>query len=233
VIWQEVECRGYAADLGLWRELAAEREPVLELGSGVGRVALALARDGHEVWGIDSDPAMATALRERAAAQGLRLRAERGDATHFALERRFALVIAPMQLIQLLPGSTARRRCLRAIAAHLSPSGLVALSIVEAMPAGIASSPPLPDVRELDGRVHSSLPLRTRVEDDLLLVERLRQIVEADGRLSEARDVVRLRLVGAAQLEEEARAAGLRPAGRRQIEPTESHVGSTVVLLER
>ena len=52
VIWHDVECGAYAADLPLWRELAAGRSgPVLEIGCGTGRVALDLARDGHAVTG--------------------------------------------------------------------------------------------------------------------------------------------------------------------------------------
>ena len=59
VIWHDVECGGYEADLGLWRELAAAAGgPVLELGSGTGRVALDLAARGHDVTAVDSDPAL-------------------------------------------------------------------------------------------------------------------------------------------------------------------------------
>jgi 2-polyprenyl-3-methyl-5-hydroxy-6-metoxy-1,4-benzoquinol methylase len=74
VIWHDVECGGYGADLPLWRELAARcGGPVLEVGCGTGRVALDLARRGHSVTGVDTDPQLVTALRERA--HGLDLRA--------------------------------------------------------------------------------------------------------------------------------------------------------------
>ena len=50
VIWHDLECGGYRADLPLWRELAEhEGSPVLDVGAGTGRVALDLARRGHEV----------------------------------------------------------------------------------------------------------------------------------------------------------------------------------------
>ena len=56
VIWHDVECGGYAADLPLWRELArAEAGPVLDVGAGAGRVALELARHGHDVTALDRD----------------------------------------------------------------------------------------------------------------------------------------------------------------------------------
>ena len=50
VIWHDVECGGYRADLPYWVALArAHGGPVLDIGAGTGRVALALARDGHAV----------------------------------------------------------------------------------------------------------------------------------------------------------------------------------------
>ena len=48
---------------------------------------------------------------------------------------------------------------------------------------------------------------------------------------SEELDEIPLRLLEAETIEAEAREAGLVPAGRRQIAPTDSHVGSAVVLL--
>ena len=43
VIWHDVECGAYVADLPLWRELAAACEgPILDVGAGTGRVTLDL-----------------------------------------------------------------------------------------------------------------------------------------------------------------------------------------------
>ena len=50
VIWHDLECGGYREDLPLWRALADRAGgPVLDVGAGTGRVALDLARAGHEV----------------------------------------------------------------------------------------------------------------------------------------------------------------------------------------
>jgi cyclopropane fatty-acyl-phospholipid synthase-like methyltransferase len=85
-IWQDLECGGYTADLGLWDELASEAGgPVLDLGCGVGRVALHLGRRGHPVAGLDLDPELVAAFNERAAAEGLEARAASGDARDFEL----------------------------------------------------------------------------------------------------------------------------------------------------
>jgi SAM-dependent methyltransferase len=233
VVWHDVECGAYEADLRLWEQLAEEADgPLLELGCGTGRVALHLARRGHTVVCIDSDADLIAELRERAANEGLAVGAEQADAAGFSLDQNFGLIVAPMQLVQLLPGADSRRQCLTAAAAHLAPHGVVALAVVETGVTSVPSSPPLPDVRERDGWVYSSMPLGAIREDDSLLVERLRQTVDPDGHLEETHNAVRLRMLSAAQLEEEGRSVGLIPAGRRRIEPTDAHVGSTVVLLE-
>jgi SAM-dependent methyltransferase len=232
VIWHDVECGGFEADLPIWEELATKVDPILELGCGSGRVGLHLAQRGHEVWGIDKDPALIAELRERAGSAGLEIHAVLADAAGFDLDRQFGLIAAPMQLIQLLPDREARLRCLGAIAAHLAPGGRAALAIVESSETGIPPSPPLPDVREREGWVYSSMPLGIVREDDALLIERLRQSVDPDGHLDESRDTVRLCVLAATQLEQEADDAGMRPAGHLQVGPTDAHVGSTVVLLE-
>src|SRR4051812_17807351 len=100
VIWHDVECWGYDADFPLWRALAERGSgSVLELGCGTGRVALDLAQRGHDVCGLDADRALIRALSARARERGVALEAVVGDARSFALERRFALIVAPMQVV--------------------------------------------------------------------------------------------------------------------------------------
>jgi SAM-dependent methyltransferase len=231
-IWHDVECGGYEADLELWKQLADEASgPILELGCGTGRAALHLARRANPVRGLDLDASLVAAFNERVG--GLPADAVVGDARDFESSRRFGLVLAPMQVVQLFASEEERLGCLRCIEDHLLPGGLAAFAIVEEMPEAVDPSPPLPDVRETDGWVYSSLPLETVVDDEEILVRRLRQIVSPGGELSEEVDEVRLTALTAEVLEREAAQAGLRPAGRRAIPPTDAHVGSTVVLLER
>ena len=95
------------------------------------------------------------------------------------------------------------------------------------------SAPPLPDVREIEGWIYSSLPLEPVALPEAILLRRLRQTVDPDGNMSEELNEIELAMFSAETLEEEGRAAGLQPSGRRQIPPTEAHVGSTVVLFEK
>jgi len=231
-IWHDVECGSYAADLPLWEELA-ERcgGPVLELGCGTGRVALHLARRGHRVTGLDLEPELLAVLDARAAE--LPVSVLQSDARGFELDSPVSLVLAPTHLLQLLADSAERAECLRCVAASLRPGGLLAAAIVEAMPEPDGAPPPLPDVREVDGWVYSSLAVEAAIGPGEIVVRRLRQTVSPDGSLSEEPNEVRIATFAAAALESEAAAFGLVPAGRREIPPTDLHVGSLVVLLEK
>lgn len=234
VLWHDLECGRYGQDLPLWRELAAEHGgPLLDLGAGTGRVALDLARAGHVVVALDVDTALLAALRERAAAAALPVETARADARDFALGRRFSLILAPMQTIQLLGGADGRAGLLRSAAAHLAPGGLLACALADAMEGFDAehAEPPLPDVLERDGWVYASQPVAVRPDADGTTIERIRQTVSPDGVRTADGDAVRLDKLDADTLEAEAAALGLRPAGRRFVEMTDEHVGSEVVLL--
>ena len=234
-LWHDVECASYEADLDLWRELAvAARGPVLELGCGTGRVALDLAAHGHDVTGVDSDPALVRELAARARERGLRVHADAGDARVLALGARFALAIAPMQVVQLLGGAAGRAAMLAAVRMHLEHGGLLAVALAdpfEGIPAEDVR-PPLPDVREEDGWIYSSMPIAVRVDGATVAIDRLRQTVSPSGELTESMFTIELDRVGAAELEQEGRAAGFTVRERRFVPPTEDYVGSAVVMLE-
>jgi len=233
VIWHDLECGGYAEDLPLWRELAARHGgPVLDVGAGTGRTALALARSGYSVIALDLDAELLAALRERAA--GVDLETVQADACDFVLDQRFPLCIVPMQTIQLLDGAAGRTRCLRRLREHLCEGGVVGIAIadeLEAFEVPDGAPSPMPDVCEFDGVVYSSRPTAIRADGPGFVLERRREIVSADGSLSGEDNLIRLDRLDAATLEREASTAGLRPAGRWLVAPTEEYVGSVVVML--
>jgi SAM-dependent methyltransferase len=233
--WQEVECGGYSADLDAWEELAASCDgPVLELGSGTGRVCLHLARRGHEVWTIDVEADLVAATASRAAAEALPVHALQADIREARLDRAFALAIAPMHVIQMLGGPEERCAALRGVAAHLRAGGRFAAAIVDGMPEDLESgSPPLPDVREIDGWVYSSLPVDFATDDGRLDLRRVRQAVSPAGKLRESEHIDSLWLLTASDLESEATAAGMYPAERIPVPPADGYIGSTIVVTER
>jgi SAM-dependent methyltransferase len=232
-VWHDVECGRYAADLGLWRELAAaEAGPVLDVGAGTGRVALDLAAAGHEVWALDREPELLAALAARAAVRGLAVRTVVADAAGFALGQRFGLIIVPMQTVQLLPF---RAGFLAAARRHLAPGGLLALAItgeLEAFEPAGAALLPAPDMGEAGGYRYVSQPTAVRVGPTSVRIERIRVTLAPDGaRVDEREDVIELARVDLDGLAAEGRAAGFSPEPPRHIPATREHVGSEVALL--
>jgi SAM-dependent methyltransferase len=234
VVWHELECGSYAADLELWRALArASGDPVLDVGAGTGRVTLALARSGHAVTAIDLDRELLAQLS--AAAGETKVTTVVADARDFALQTRFALCIVPMQTIQLLGGSAQRRAFLTCARRHLRPGGMLAIAIVDALePFDADADPfvvaPLPDVCERDGVVYSSRPIAVRERDDSFVLERRRETVSAGGELTVELDEVALDGLSAETLEDEGADAGLTPSGRAPVPETDDHVASLVVM---
>ena len=229
VVWHDVECGRYDADLPLWRELAAaEGGPVLDVGAGTGRVALDLARAGFPVVALDREPELLAALEERA--DGLDVRTVAADAASFAVGAAFPLIIVPMQTIQLLPQ---RAGFFASAAAHLAPGGLLAIAITEAIEDFEAAEGilPTPDVAVVGTYRFASQPTAVRALPAATRIERVRRTFGPHGLAAQEEDVIELAHVGVEQLEAEGRAVGLTPEPARSVDPTTEHVGSEVVLL--
>jgi SAM-dependent methyltransferase len=236
VIWHDVECGGYGADLPLWRRLAMEADgAVLDLGAGTGRVALDLAEAGHAVTALDADPMLLDELTRRAEARSLAVECIRADVRDLAEIGSFALIIAPMQLLQILGGAPARAKMLAGVVSCLAPGGSFAAAIANLDEAVAAESaaPPVPDVGERRGWIYSSLPLDVRREPGGVSVEWLRQKVSPAGTLTEERHTEMLDSLQPDQLEGEAAAQGLRPERRHEVGQTPAYIGSTVVVCRR
>jgi SAM-dependent methyltransferase len=233
VIWHDLECGSYRADLTLWRELA-DAHPhgaILDVGAGTGRVALDLARRGRRVIALDHDPALLAALRQRAA--GLDIETVCADARSFHLPREepLALCIAPMQTVQLLCGAAGRLAFLRQLRAHLRPGGLFACALVtdlETFDCSDDGLAPSPETCRIDGVLYSSQATRVQAEPHLIAIERHRRIGE--GTAIE-RDLIELDRIAVAQLEREGASIGLQPQPARHIPTTADHAGSDVVML--
>ena len=137
-----------------------------------------------------------------------------------------------MQLLQMLADRAERLACLDSIAAQLLPGGRVAAAMVEGMPEPEEGETPLlPDVREVDGWVYSSLPLEAVVGPEHIVVHRLRQKVSPAGELTDEPDSVTICTLTADELEAEAAEVGLvadrTPLHRRRPTTTSARPSSS------
>lgn len=176
----------YDEDLPFWRGLAeAAGGPVLDAGAATGRVALDLARHGHEVWAVDASPAMVAELRSRLAAEAPetagRVHPAVGRLESLALGRRFALIVVAMNTMQVLVTPQDRERAFAALAAHLAPGGVLAFDVAACSP------------REVLEVLGEEIPSAFHVEPDGTVVRQSDWYEGFDTGTMTARFVIRVR----------------------------------------
>jgi SAM-dependent methyltransferase len=123
------------AELRFWHELAqAAGGPVLELAAGSGRIALALAKKGHTVTGLELSEGMLERARGRtsklAPALQERMRWVQADMSTFSFPgERFGLIFVAFNSFWLLPDERTQAACLARIREHLAPGGRLVLDL--------------------------------------------------------------------------------------------------------
>jgi SAM-dependent methyltransferase len=204
---------------------------VLDVGAGTGRVSLDLAARGAAVVALDINASLLEALRHRAA--GLRVETVVADARQFALRRRFALVLVPMQTLQLLGGPAGRAAFLRRARDHLEPGGRLAAALADAMDCFDEEHdmPPPPDACEIAGVRYASQLLAVVEEEGRAAIHRRREITGPDGRKESSDAVVRLDRVAAHEVAAEAAELGFLTEPDLSIPQTDDYLGSTAVVL--
>jgi SAM-dependent methyltransferase len=238
VIWHELECGSYRADLELWSALAATQPgPVLDIGAGSGRVSLHLANAGHRVIALDSSPELLAWLSRRAG--DLELETICADARSFELPQpgSVGLCVLPMQTLQLLGGAHGRAAFLKRARASLRPGGLLACAVVcelEPFDCADGHSGPSPERAQIGDLLYVSHARRVALTGETIVLERERRILSLDGQArggDAERNIVQLDRVSPTQLWREARAAGLNPEPSHVVQATAEHTASTVVML--
>jgi SAM-dependent methyltransferase len=122
------------ADVGFFVEAAKESGgPVLEVGSGTGRVLIPTAQAGIEITGLDLSPNMLAVCRERLKAEPQevqsRVRLVEADMRRFELAQTFQLVTLPFRPFQHLTTVEEQLDCLGCIHKHLGEGGKLILDI--------------------------------------------------------------------------------------------------------
>ena len=226
VIWHDVECGRYRADLPLWRELAAAAGgPILEIGAGTGRVALDLARRGHAVTAVEIDPELADELVTRAA--DLPIDVRRADITHGPWAGCYALIIAPMQVIQVLGGERQRLAMLRHARACLAPGGSVVVAFVDTVAEVTFGRSEITqeDSLRLEASRYTSRAVSVQFSRRAIQIVRERRTRDASGRERRSRAHQSLAVLPQAQVIEEAARAGLELAATHEVPGTDQDLG--------
>ncbi len=114
--------------------------PILEIGSGTARVALALADAGHPVSGLEPSAAMRAIAQAKIEEAQLtdRVRVIAGDMRRFKLDQRFGLIIAPLNTFLHNLTLDDQLATLSSIKKHLRPGGLLVLDCFNPDPAQAA-----------------------------------------------------------------------------------------------
>jgi SAM-dependent methyltransferase len=210
-------------DRDLYLALAARTGgPVLELMSGTGRITVPLAAAGHEVTGVDLDPAMLARAQAAVVAAGpevaARIHLVEGDARSIRLPDadRFELAFVPLNSIFLAASRPEQAAVVNTLAAHLAPGGLAVVDVW------------LPNVEDL-GRFDGRLVLEWVREDS----ETGDIVTKTGSALYEpATGVVRLTTVFEAGPPGEPPARWVRVDRLRQIGPEELAALATAAGLE-
>jgi SAM-dependent methyltransferase len=135
-------------DLALYMALARRTGgPIVELAAGSGRIAVPLAADGHDVVGIDLDPAMLARARQRLEASDAsvaqRLTLVEGDLLDapgiaaIANPGPYALAFIALNSILILATADQQRATLRAMAELLAPGGTAIVDAWQPTPADL------------------------------------------------------------------------------------------------
>jgi len=111
--------------------------PILEIGSGTGRVALALAEEGHTVVGLELSEAMRAVAQRKADRAQLtdRVTFSAGDMRRFKLDQYFGLIIVPLNTFLHNLTFDDQLATLACCKKHLRPGGLLVLDCFNPDPA--------------------------------------------------------------------------------------------------
>ena len=241
--FHDAECAAYAADLALWLALAETTGgPIIDLGAGTGRVALALAAAGHEVIAVDLEPDLLAELDRRAAEQGTSVRTAAADLRTLGADLPgdlppAALVLIPMQTIQLLGGPIQRLEAFRGAAALAKDGAELAVAIVGAVEPfdGRDTFPSLlpPDIAYLDGFRFESTALAVLQDtpEDQIDMHRKRVVRDAEGHILRTPEdvVITLDPVTIPAIQAEGAAGGWSLGEVLTMPETDEHAGGHVV----
>ncbi len=125
--WYDLVSGGkdHSEEIDFWaRSIEASSEPVLELGSGTGRILIPLLERGFDIIGIDTSEDMTARCRATCKARGLKADVFEQSMIEFDLPRKFGLVILASGGLGLFTSDQDIQLMFDRAMAHLKPGGL-------------------------------------------------------------------------------------------------------------
>jgi len=199
-------------DVPFWLALAErEGDPIVEWGTGTGRLAIPLAEAGFDVTAVELSERVVERGREKSEA----IRWVHGDMRSARLERKFKLAICAFNSLLCLLSLDDALAFLRNAREHLEPGGLLGIEVSAFSPEELVDPPGEPRLqhdftRELpNGRLDRFSVSRYDAASQILAMRLFYELYGASGELQEkrARDLT-IRVTGRDELELMLRLAG-------------------------
>ena len=132
--YYDTEWRNLVQDIPFLVEEAKKTGgPILELACGTGRITLPLAREGHEIWGIDNSPKMLQILDRKLENEppdvAKKIHFSTQEMQNFEIDQKFRLIIIPFNSFLLLTDRDDLDKCLLSCRDHLEDDGKLIIDI--------------------------------------------------------------------------------------------------------
>lgn len=131
----ELHAQGIPGDAKYFAKLAKQAGRVLELGSGSARIAIAMAKTGAKVTGIELSEGMLEIASSRIDKLDDKISKlvslYHGDMTSFDLGKKYPLIAIPFRGFMHLQTPTEQRACLRCCRDHLTKTGKLVINLFD------------------------------------------------------------------------------------------------------
>jgi SAM-dependent methyltransferase len=131
-------------DVPFFVQEAQERQSVLELMCGTGRLSIPLIEAGVRLSCLDSSAEMLNVLKEKLRAKGIAIPIYEMDASDFSLAGRYDLIIIPFNSFAEISDPLEQEKSLKAIHAHLVEGGRLICTLHN----------PAVRLKSVDGQIH-------------------------------------------------------------------------------
>ncbi len=193
------------ADIPFYLDYAAKYPGyILELACGTGRVSIALAQNGHKIFGLDLSDSMLEQFSAKLMSQPKTVQdniwIEKHDMSSFQLDREFSLIIIPFRSFQCLTTEETQRSCLKCVHEHLRDDGVFIINTFRPYKKLDETwvYPEAVQWETVDEKTGNKIVKKHRgpridVANQIIYPEMIYQITEPEGQVFETRDPLELK----------------------------------------